>query len=173
MAKGSTMAKEVQRVVASGRSAQDIEAELMAMIHDVFANRIPFNKVLGLDIVSLEADRPVLAFPMRDELIGNFFHGILHGGVTSAVLDVTGGIVAFLGLQRKLVDLPMAERLERFSKIGTIDLRIDYLRPGKGKSFTATGYALRTGNKVAVARMELHNDSNDLIAVGTGAYLVG
>lgn len=167
------MVGEVERVLASGRSAHEIEAELMAMIHDVFANRIPFNKVLGLDIVSLEGDRPVLSFPMRDELVGNFFHGILHGGVTSAVLDVTGGIVAFLGMQRKLVDLPIAERLDRFGKIGTIDLRIDYLRPGKGKTFTATGYSLRTGNKVAVARMELHNEADELIAVGTGAYLVG
>lgn len=167
------MEKEISRIVGSSRSQAEIEAELLAMIHDVFANRIPFNKVLGLDIVSLEEDRPVLRFPMRDELVGNFFHGILHGGVTSAVLDVTGGIVAFLGLQRKLVNLPIVERLERFSKIGTIDLRIDYLRPGKGKQFTATGYSLRTGNKVAVARMELHNEDEELIAVGTGAYLVG
>jgi uncharacterized protein (TIGR00369 family) len=151
----------------------EIHAELLAMIHDVFANRIPFNKVLGLDIVSLEADKPILRFDMRPELVGNFFHGILHGGVTSAVLDVTGGIVAFLGLQKKLVDATMEERLERFSKIGTIDLRIDYLRPGKGSSFTATGFSLRTGNKVAVARMELHNDSGEMIAVGTGAYLIG
>ena len=110
---------------------------------------------------------------MRPELVGNFHHGILHGGVTSAALDVTGAIVAFIGMQQKIVDLPLAERLERFARIGTIDLRIDYLRPGRGNFFRATGYALRTGNKVAVARMELHNDSDELIAVGTGAYLVG
>jgi uncharacterized protein (TIGR00369 family) len=61
---------------------------------------------------------------------------------------------------------------ERFAKIGTIDLRVDYLRPGLGKHFIATGYVLRTGSKVAVTRMELHNDSAQLIAVGTGAYVV-
>jgi uncharacterized protein (TIGR00369 family) len=150
-----------------------VERELLNMIHDVFANKIPFNKVLGLDIVSLTEDKPILRFDMRPELVGNFFHGILHGGVTSSVLDVTGGIVAFLGLQKKLAEATMEERLAKFAKIGTIDLRVDYLRPGSGKSFEATGYSLRTGNKVAVARMELHNDSGDLVAVGTGAYLVG
>ncbi|MGH9388979.1 MAG: thioesterase family protein, partial [Vicinamibacteria bacterium] len=31
----------------------------------------------------------------------------------------------------------------------------------------------RSGNKVAVTRMELHNDEDSLIAVGTAAYLVG
>ena len=149
-----------------------IEAELLAMVHDVFANRIPFNKVLGLDVVSLHDDRPVLRFAMREELVGNFLRGILHGGVTSAVLDVTGGVVAFLGLQRKLAHEPLEARLARFERVGTIDLRIDYLRPGKGKWFEATGYSLRSGNKVSVARMELHNDEGELIAVGTGAYMV-
>lgn len=149
------------------------EQELLAIFHDVLANRIPFNQVLGLDIVSLDAERPVLSFAMRPELIGNYVHGILHGGVTAAVLDMTGGVVAFLGVHQKLRDRPFAERVERFSRVGTIDLRVDYLQPGKGKSFTATGFPLRAGNKVAVARMELHNDAGELIAVGTGAYMVG
>jgi uncharacterized protein (TIGR00369 family) len=61
---------------------------------------------------------------------------------------------------------------ERFAKIGTIDMRIDYLRPGLGDYFIATGYVLRAGNKVAVTRMELHNHERQLIAVGTGAYVV-
>ena len=57
--------------------------------------------------------------------------------------------------------------------MGTIDLRVDYLRPGIGKHFIASSFILRAGNKVAVTRMELHNDNGEHIAVGTGAYLVG
>ena len=49
---------------------------------------------------------------------------------------------------------------------------VDYLRPGLGKWFVARGTILRTGNKVAVTRMELHNDTDELIAIGTGAYTV-
>jgi acyl-coenzyme A thioesterase PaaI-like protein len=30
---------------------------------------------------------------------------------------------------------------------------------------------LRAGSRVAVTRMEFHNDSQDLIAVGTGTYI--
>lgn len=148
------------------------QAEALVRIHEVFSG-LPFNKLLGLDIVSMDHDRPKIRFDMRPDLIGNTYQNILHGGVTSAVLDVTGGLVAFSGLVRNLANIPVDERIQRFAKVGTIDLRIDYLRPGKGKWFEATGYPLRTGNKVAVARMELHNDSGDLIAVGTGAYLVG
>jgi uncharacterized protein (TIGR00369 family) len=81
-------------------------------------------------------------------------------------------LVAFLGVQRKLRGKPVDEILERFTRIGTIDLRVDYLRPGTGQAFVARGFPLRTGNKVTVTRMELFNDSDELIAVGTAAYTV-
>ena len=151
---------------------KDIEAKLLASIHEVFAEKIPFNKVLGLDVVSLANENPVLRFAMRPELVGNYMRGNLHGGVISSVIDVCGGLTAFLGLQKKLRDEPVEERLQRFGRIGTIDMRVDYLRPGLGEWFESKGYLLRTGNKVAVTRMELHNDSGELIAIGTGAYTV-
>ncbi len=152
--------------------SKEVETKLLASIHEVFAEKIPFNKVLGLDVVSLAGESPVLRFAMRPELVGNYMRGNLHGGVISSVIDVCGGLTAFLGLQRKLRDEPIEERLQRFSRIGTIDMRVDYLRPGLGQWFESKGYLLRTGNKVAVTRMELHNDTGELIAIGTGAYTV-
>ena len=152
--------------------SQDVEAKLLASIHEIFAEKIPFNRVLGLNVVSLADESPVLRFDMRRELVGNFMRGNLHGGVISSVIDVCGGLTAFLGLQKKLRDEPVEERLRRFGRIGTIDMRVDYLRPGLGEWFEAKGYLLRTGNKVAVTRMELHNDADEMIAVGTGAYTV-
>ncbi|MFN4149061.1 MAG: thioesterase family protein [Rhodocyclaceae bacterium] len=148
------------------------EARLTTIIRDSFNERMPFNRVLGIEVLSLHHDRPEVRFAMRPELVGNYVRNILHGGVISAVLDVTGGLVAFLGVQQKLRGKPVEEVLERFARIGTIDLRVDYLRPGDGTSFLARGYPLRTGNKVAVARMELFNDRSELIAVGTAAYTV-
>ena len=62
---------------------------------------------------------------------------------------------------------------ERFARLGTIDLRVDYLRPGRGTEFIATAHIIRAGSKVAVARMELHNEEGTHIAFGTGTYLVG
>ena len=58
-------------------------------------------------------------------------------------------------------------------RISTIDMRVDYMRPGKGDHFFSTGTVMRTGRKVAVTRMELRNQDDLLIAVGTGAYIVG
>lgn len=148
------------------------EAELLKAIHEIFEERIPFNRVLGIEVVSLAHDCPEVRFGMRPELVGNFNRGMLHGGVISAVHDLTGGLVAYLGLQRKLKDRPIEELVERFARIGTIDLRVDYLRPGLGERFSCKGRPLRTGNKVAVASMELHNNAGELISVATGAYTV-
>jgi uncharacterized protein (TIGR00369 family) len=152
----------------SGRTHLD---EVLVIIHDV-VEKIPFNKVLGLTVESLDLDRPSVKLAMREELIGNFIRGSLHGGVISSTLDFMGGLVAFLGVLKTLEGQPPQAMVARFAKIGTIDLRIDYLQPGIGRDFVATGYVLRTGKKVAVTRMELHNEQRQLIAVGTGAYMI-
>lgn len=148
------------------------DAELLKIIEEVFNQKIPFNRVLGLRVHSLNYDSPAIRFDMRPELVGNFMRGNLHGGVISSVIDVAGGMTAFLGIQHKMRDEVLEKKLDRFSKLGTIDLRVDYLRPGFGEWFEATGFILRTGNKVAVARIELKNDQGELIATGTGAYVV-
>jgi len=146
--------------------------ELLEIIHDLIIEKIPFNKVLGLTVESLNLDQASVRLPMRQELIGNFIRGSLHGGVISSTLDFMGGLVAFLSVLKTMQGQSVQAMAERFAKIGTIDMRIDYLRPGLGDYFIATGYVLRTGNKVAVTRMELHNNERQLIAVGTGAYTV-
>ncbi len=148
------------------------DEELFSVINEVFNEKIPFNKVLGLKVESISFEQAKIFFKMRNELIGNYMRGTLHGGVISSVIDVTGGLSAFMGIQQKMSNETLEAKLEKFGRLGTIDLRIDYLRPGMGKWFISTGYTLRTGNKVAVTRIELNNDQNDLIAVGTGSYVV-
>ena len=140
---------------------------------NAFEDRIPFNRYLGLRFEAVEKDHARLCFEMRPELVGNFIRGALHGGVISAALDTVGGLVAFLSVLKRLDQPTVESGLGRLANIGTIDLRIDYLRSGVGKRFVASGSVLRTGNKVAVTRMELHNDEETLVAVGTGTYLVG
>jgi len=124
-------------------------------------------------VESLDLDNVCLKIEMREELIGNSAKGILHGGVISSLLDATGGISAVTGILKNMVGRPLEEIEKRLLKVGTIDLRVDYLRPGRGKYYLATSSMMRTGQKVAVTRMQLHNDEELLIAVGTGTYIVG
>ncbi len=147
--------------------------KLLQLLKEITEEKIPFNKLIGMKIETLDLDKIGIRFEMSPELVGNFTRGNLHGGVISSVLDVTGGMVAWTGIMKKMEGQSFDEISERFNKIGTIDIRVDYLRPGLGKYFIATGSTLRTGNKVSVTRMELHNDKGILIAVCTGTYVVG
>ena len=126
---------------------QQQDAELLEIVADVFNEKIPFNKVLGLRVHSLDYSAPKLRFDMSPELVGNYLRVNLHGGVISSVIDVTGGLSAFLGLQKDMIDESLEKKIARFSKLGTIDLRVDYLRPGFGEWFEATGFVMRTGKK--------------------------
>ena len=138
-----------------------------------FLDSIPFNKVLELSPKTISSDRVELNVPWRPQFVGNPSQRILHGGVISSVMDVTGGTVAVIGLFESMQGKSLEEKRQRIAKFGTIDLRVDYLRPGRGESFVCGASILRIGNKVAVTRMEYHNDSGDLLAVGTGTYMCG
>jgi uncharacterized protein (TIGR00369 family) len=148
-------------------------AGLFEFLRRLYEEQLPFNRVLGLVVRSLGEKQVQVAIPMQACLVGNPRYGILHGGVISAVVDAAGGLAVTAGILNQLVGQPMDQIARRISRISTIDLRVDYLRPGKGTEFLATGVIMRTGSKVAVTRMELHSDAGVLIAVGTGTYIVG
>jgi len=141
---------------------------LQALMRKVMEQHIAFNKYLGLKVESFDLAAPKLRFDMRPELVGNPARQILHGGVISATLDVAGGFAIMLSLAAEMTGIPTS-----FPNIGTIDLRVDYLRPGRGKYFIATARIVRKGSRIAVIHMELHNDSGELIATGGAAYVVG
>lgn len=148
-----------------------ISADLIEAARAI-TDSLPFNRLLGLRVTGFEVGRATVAFDMRDDLVGNTARGVLHGGVISSTLDLVGGATALSQIlhDREIEDAEGVGRV--FSRFGTIDLRVDYLRPGSGDSFVATGRILRAGKRVAVTRMELHNDRGDLVAVGTGTYSV-
>ncbi len=147
--------------------------QMIDLVAQVFLEHIPFNQVIGMSLGKYSAEKVELLFSRRDELIGNKMQNILHGGVTSSVLDTVGGLFAVRSVFENLEECTFEVFQKKFSKIGTIDLRVDFLRPGRGEHFTASASLLRSGNKVAVCRMELRNENQDVIAVGTGTYLVG
>ena len=148
--------------------------DTLAALVEVAENLIPFNRILGVRDCRIDDEGVVrIRIDRRDELIGNFARGFLHGGVVSATLDVVGGIAAMMAVVGRDLPETREEAGRIFSKVSTIDMRIDYLRPGVGEWFDASATVLRTGSRVAVTRMEFRNDEGTLVAVGTGTYMVG
>ena len=133
----------------------------------------PFVRLIGMTLVHASNDEVRARFDMKPELVGNVHQQILHGGVIATALDMVGGMMGLVAVYQRMKEdsVPRDERYLRLMRLGTIDMRVDYLAPGRGEHFEATATLLRVGKKVFVTRMELRNDSDDLIAAGTATYL--
>ncbi len=150
----------------------EFEPEFLAGVTKIFDDMIPFNRVLGLKITAFKAGGVKGRIAMRPELIGHFISQRLHGGVISAGLDAMGGVACMAAIGARHMDESPTQRLHRFGKLGTIDLRIDYLRPATGDHFELRAAVLRLGSRVATTRMEFMAADGTLLATGSAAYIV-
>jgi uncharacterized protein (TIGR00369 family) len=144
-----------------------LDAELVALIE----HKITFNQLLGLKVRQLRPDF-LVRFDMRPELVGHAHYGRLHGGVISATLDAMGGCALMLAIAEKHPAETTEQVMHRFVKMGTIDLRVDFLRQGVGDHFIASAEVTRLGGRVGSTQMRLHNDQGTLIATAAAAYIV-
>jgi len=151
---------------------KEFEPEFVRALTGIFEEKIVFNQVLGLKITGITPGRATGSIAMRRELIGHYAHNRLHGGVISAGLDAMAGLAVMTALGARHMDEPILQRLMRFSRIGTIDLRVDYLRPGIGERFELAAEVMRIGSRVASTRMEFRGADGALLATGTAAYIV-
>jgi len=148
------------------------EPEFIAALKDIFEQKIPFNRVLGLQITHIAPERVTARIAMQPQLVGHFGHNRLHGGVISAGLDAMGGLAVMAAIGARHMDEPPLQRLHRFGKLGTIDLRLDYLRPGIGEAFDLRAEVLRLGSRVATTRMEFLGTDGKLLSAAAAAYIV-
>ena len=153
-------------------SPKEFEPEFIRELTALFEERIVFNHVLGLKITSIRPERATGRIDMRRELVGHFVHNRIHGGVISAGLDAMAGLAVMAALGARHMDEPVSQRLTRFSRVGTIDLRIDYLRPGISEHFELRAEVMRIGSRVASTRMEFLGADGTLFSTGTAAYIV-
>ena len=159
------------RLMPEPMKRSDAEQDkLEAAIADLFEHRIRFNEVLGLQVLSLVP--PMMRLDMRPELVGHFLHGRLHGGVISTTLDSLGGLALMVAIGEKHATEAADQVMLRFAKMGTIDLRVDFLRPGIGRHFVASAEVTRLGGRVGSTQMKLVNDEGTMIATGAGVYVI-
>ena len=148
------------------------QQQLNRSITDLFENRITFNSHLGMRIRELSTDKITIGFQMRPELVGHFLYGRLHGGVITSVLDATGGLAVMQAIADFHAHENAVQIMSRFRYLGTVDLRVDFLRQGVGESFYAEANVVRLGRRIAATSMTLHNNTDSPIATGNATYIV-
>lgn len=102
-----------------------------------------------------------IRIPYKPELIGDPRSMALHGGIISMAMDSVGGAAA-------MTTLSSVE-----DKLSTIDIRIDYLRPGQAEDLIVEGRLVRSGNRIIVTKMiAFQKEDTNLIAEGKAVYNV-
>src|SRR5262245_37455222 len=123
---------------------------------------IPFNKFLGVHVAHVSRGNVRLEIPWREEFVGDPMRPALHGGVISALADTAGGAAVW-----SAIDDPTA-------RISTIDLRVDYLRPGRLERLVAEADVVRVGGRVGVADIRVFHaaGAQETVATGKGVYAI-
>lgn len=150
----------------------EFETEFVAGLAKIFEELIVFNQVLGLKITSIKSSQVRARLNMKPNLVGHYAYNRIHGGVISASLDALGGAAVMAAIGARHMDESPTQRLQRFAKLGTIDLRVDYLRPGIGEWFELRAEVMRLGSRVASTRMEFLGADGKLLSTGSAAYIV-
>jgi uncharacterized protein (TIGR00369 family) len=158
---------------ASSASRDEIEQRrLEDALRDLFEERISFNRLLGVRIGSFDPADARVSFEMRPEFVGHYLYGRLHGGVISSVLDAAGGFALMCAIAEKFRADDTEQVLLRFARMGTIDLRVDFLRQGIGRRFEASARTTRLGGRIGSVQCQLEGDDGKLIATASAAYVV-
>ncbi len=121
---------------------------------------LPYSKAIGLAFEHTNQNRPVFSVNWREVLVGDVNSQVIHGGVLTTLIDVTGGVA-------------VSAHLEDYESLVTLDLRIDYLTAAKvGKKIYAQSECYRLTGQVAFVRTTcFHEDVNKPIAFGMATYM--
>lgn len=131
-------------------------------------NKSPFSNLCGIRYF-YENGEMLARVEANPNLIGNVTFNILHGGVAATILDTIGGLVGIFEIYKRNQGA-LEEQHKKALRLATVDLRIDYLAPGRGKQFIATAQIIRMGRKGCTTRMMLVNELDKPIAHGLASY---
>ena len=119
-------------------------------------SKVPFAEFLGIELERAERGSATLRLNVRDEL--RQIHGVMHGGAIASLID-TATAFAIVTL------------LKDEEKFSTVDLMVNYLRPLREGTATATARVVRAGRRLITVSADVLDDSGNLAATALSTYL--
>ncbi|QUS40038.1 PaaI family thioesterase [Tardiphaga alba] len=126
-------------------------------IEAIFA-RSPFINFMNLEVLRVDHDKSEFAvrMPLRPEYERREGTQQFHGGAIAALIDVVGDFA--IGMMVG-------------GGVPTMNLRIDYLRPGVGAFLEGVAVVRKTGRTSAVIDIDIFSEDRKLVAIGRGTYV--
>ena len=136
-------------------SKLELDPKKLERARSAFAT-VPFAKFLQLRLGQIESGEVSIHLDVRDELKQN--QGFVHGGAIASLIDTAS---AFALLTQIEVD----------ERVTTSDLTIHYLRPAISGQLRATARIIRSGRRLFVLSVDVHDDADHLLATAVTTYI--
>lgn len=121
-----------------------------------FLARIPFNRLLGMEISKAHGDGITLSCRVRKNLLNSA--KVLHGGVAASIADAAVGVA-------------IQHRFRERRPISTVELKVNYFRPVAAGTLFARAHLLRVGSTLCIGRVDLTDDQKNSIGVAIVTYI--
>lgn len=130
-------------------------------VSHMILDAVPHAKALGLTLEELEKGRVVLRAPYDTKLIGDPETGIIHGGVVTTLLDNASAVA-------------VTSAMETYTSTATLDLRIDYMRPGEpGRDILGQAVCYKMTRSIGFVRAKAYHETpEDPIATAQATFIL-
>lgn len=119
---------------------------------------VGFRKWLGLTYEVMEDDRAVVSLELNEDKVN--VRDVAHGGVVASLVDVAMGTAAAGGNYGTR---------KRYTV--TLELKVNYLAPARGKKLTAEAKVVRGGSRTFVVECRVHTDEGVECAMALGTFI--
>ena len=119
--------------------------------------RNPFWSLLGMELVDVKKGWARIRLPYDEKLTNAI--GLVHGGAIFSPADSAVGM-ALVGM------------IARNESISTLEMKINSLKPFKGKEIFAEAKIIHKGTQTAIGDVEVRDDNKSLIAKGLATYAI-
>ena len=132
----------------------ELSEEMIRRAEDAL-HGLPFSQMIGMRLEGLRPGEADISVEMRDELRQP--HGLLHGGVTAALIDTA---MAFA----------VITKLAPEERASTVDLHVHYLRPHLDGKVTCAARIVKAGRSIFTVSADVHDENGVHISTGLSTY---
>ncbi|WP_400162832.1 PaaI family thioesterase [Brevibacillus sp. TJ4] len=153
------MVEEIQELWEGGSEEEReiLQLAVQAIRQKRERNSAFISGFLGLQGEFLDESTYCFEIPLTPFMLNA--RGVVHGGIVATLIDSTMGSL----INRSLSSNQYAV---------TTELKVNYLRPGKGERIRAEARFLHRGQTLAVLECSVYNERNKRLAHGTGSFMV-
>jgi acyl-CoA thioesterase len=134
-----------------------LDPRFQAAIEDWMKNKNPFWALLGMELMEIKKGWAKVRLPIKDKLSNAI--GLVHGGAIFSAADSAVGM-ALIGLTN------------RDENISTLEMKINYMKPVKGKEIIAAAKIIHRGSQTAIGDVEVSDGEQNLISKGLATYAI-